>query len=124
MKQAVGVEGRYSRMRGAAAVALPVVLTEAELTTIFKALSDETRRRILLLVDERDRSVGELVDHFQISQPSVSRHLAILRRAGLVSGRRSGQRVFYRLRPDMLLTFMRDFPFAPGLSPEAPASAN
>lgn len=100
-------------MRGAARVALPVELTEQELTAIFKALADETRRQILLLLDERDRNVGELVEQFKISQPSISRHLAILRRARLVSGRRSGQRVFYRLRPDVLVTFMRDFPFAP-----------
>ena len=63
----------------------------------FKALSDPTRREILRLLGERDRTAGDLVSHFTVSQPAVSRHLAVLRAAGLVSATRTGQNVVYAL---------------------------
>jgi ArsR family transcriptional regulator, arsenate/arsenite/antimonite-responsive transcriptional repressor len=63
----------------------------------FKALSDPTRREILRLLSRRDMSVGEIVDKFAMSQPSISRHLAVLRSAGLVTARREGQNVVYGL---------------------------
>lgn len=63
----------------------------------FKALSDPTRREILRLLGERDRTAGDLVSHFHVSQPAVSRHLAVLRGAGLVSATRAGQNVVYAL---------------------------
>ena len=63
----------------------------------FKALSDPTRREILRLLGERDRTAGELVGQFNVSQPAVSRHLAVLRSAGLVRALRAGQNVVYSL---------------------------
>lgn len=63
----------------------------------FKALADPTRQRILLLLQERERCVGELVEEFNLSQPAISRHLAVLKNAGLVTDRREGQQVFYAL---------------------------
>ena len=63
----------------------------------FKALSDPTRREILRLLGERDLTVGEIVERFAISQPAISRHLAVLRSAGLVSALRQGQNVLYSL---------------------------
>jgi DNA-binding transcriptional ArsR family regulator len=63
----------------------------------FKALSDPTRREILRLLGERDLTVGEIVERFAISQPAISRHLAVLRAAGLVSALRQGQSVVYSL---------------------------
>ena len=63
----------------------------------FKALSDPTRREILRLLGERDRTAGDLVSHFTVSQPAISRHLAVLRGAGLVSATRAGQNVVYAL---------------------------
>lgn len=63
----------------------------------FRALSDPTRRSILRMLGEREMTVGEIVDQFAISQPAVSRHLAVLRQAGLVQAARSGQSVVYRL---------------------------
>ena len=63
----------------------------------FKALSDPTRRRILALLGERERTVGELVACFDVSQPAISRHLAVLRDAGLVTSLRQGQNVVYAL---------------------------
>ena len=63
----------------------------------FKALSDPTRREILRLLGERDRTAGELVGQFSVSQPAISRHLAVLRGAGLVRATRAGQSVVYSL---------------------------
>ncbi len=63
----------------------------------FKALSDPTRREILRLLGERELTVGEIVERFAISQPAISRHLAVLRAAGLVGALRQGQNVVYSL---------------------------
>jgi DNA-binding transcriptional ArsR family regulator len=63
----------------------------------FKALADPTRREILRLLALRDHAAGELGEHFKISQPAMSRHLAVLRSAGLVSATRNGQNIIYSL---------------------------
>jgi DNA-binding transcriptional ArsR family regulator len=63
----------------------------------FKALSDPTRREILRLLGERERTAGEIVARFDVSQPAISRHLAVLRTAGLVTATRDGQSVVYAL---------------------------
>jgi DNA-binding transcriptional ArsR family regulator len=68
----------------------------------FDALVDPTRRRILDLLRERPRLVGELVDLLEISQPGVSKHLRVLREAGLVRVRQEAQRHWYELRPEPL----------------------
>lgn len=75
----------------------------------FKALSDETRQKILLMLDEKEHSVGEIVDAFDLSQPTISRHLAVLKHVGLVEDRRQRQQVYYRLRPHALVKCCRDF---------------
>ena len=62
-----------------------------------QALADPTRRRIVELLAERDRDVGELVAEFPISQPAVSRHLRVLRAHGLVTARPEAQRRIYSL---------------------------
>ncbi len=69
---------------------------------IFEALADPTRRRILELLRARERPVGELVAALAMSQPAVSRHLRLLREAGLVEARVDAQRRLYRLRPESL----------------------
>ena len=63
----------------------------------FKALADPTRRTILALLSERERTVSEICEHFEITQPAISRHLAVLRDAGLVSAERRGQSVVYAI---------------------------
>jgi DNA-binding transcriptional ArsR family regulator len=68
----------------------------------YAALSEPSRRRILDLVRERERSVGELVDELELSQPGVSKHLRVLREAGLVSVRRDGRLRWYGLRAEPL----------------------
>jgi ArsR family transcriptional regulator len=73
----------------------------------FKALSDGTRREILRLLGRRDMSVGEIVEKFSMSQPSISRHLAVLRSAGLVTARRDGQNVVYGLDTTVMQDVVR-----------------
>lgn len=68
-----------------------------------EAVAEPTRRRLLDLLLEGERSVGELVDAIGTSQPGVSKHLRILREAGLVEVRVDGKRRLYSLDPEPLL---------------------
>jgi DNA-binding transcriptional ArsR family regulator len=68
----------------------------------FQALAEPRRLAILELLREGERPVGELVDRLQISQPAVSKHLRVLRNAGLVEARVDAQRRLYRIRPEPL----------------------
>ena len=71
-------------------------------TTLFKCLADDTRAKItLLVVSEGELCVCELTAALDLSQPKISRHLALLRSAGLLMDRRQGQWIYYRLNPDM-----------------------
>jgi ArsR family transcriptional regulator len=70
------------------------------LSALFKAIGDPTRQEILLMLEERERSVSEIVERFKLSQPTISRHLAVLHQAGLVGRRREGQKVVYSLKPE------------------------
>jgi DNA-binding transcriptional ArsR family regulator len=69
---------------------------------MFDVLAEPHRRQILDLLREAERAVGDLVDEVGISQPSVSKHLRVLRDAGLVEVRTEAQRRVYRLRPEPL----------------------
>ncbi len=66
---------------------------------IFRALADPSRRAIFESLTRGEASVGDLTARFDISQPAISQHLAALKDAGLVRGRREGRRVFYRVEP-------------------------
>jgi DNA-binding transcriptional ArsR family regulator len=68
----------------------------------FAALAEPTRRTILDLLRDEERPVGDLVDHLALSQPAVSKHLRVLREAGLVDVRVDAQRRLYRVRPEPL----------------------
>jgi len=68
----------------------------------FAVLAEPRRRDILDLLRQGERPVGELVDHLDLSQPAVSKHLRVLRDAGLVEVRAEAQRRLYRLRPQPL----------------------
>lgn len=76
-------------------------MPEADLA-VLDVIAEPTRRQILGLVRDRERSVGELVDELGMNQPGVSRHLRVLRDAGLVEVRQDAQRRLYRLRPEPL----------------------
>src|ERR1700722_20220682 len=69
---------------------------------VLEAIVEPTRRRILDAVRAEERSVGELVEHLGMNQPGVSRHLRVLRDAGLVTVRSDAQRRLYRLRSEPL----------------------
>lgn len=66
---------------------------------VFHALSDPSRRAIFETLTRGELAVRELTARFEISQPAVSQHLATLKEAGLVNGRREGRVVFYRVEP-------------------------
>ena len=68
----------------------------------FKALADPMRRRILELLRDGDLTAGELAEHFDISKPSLSHHLATLKSAGLVSDERRGQNIVYSLNTTVM----------------------
>lgn len=68
----------------------------------FEVLAEPNRRRILDLLVVADRPVGDLVDALALSQPAVSKHLRVLREAGLVEVRTDAQRRIYRVRPEPL----------------------
>ncbi|HWF25258.1 MAG TPA: metalloregulator ArsR/SmtB family transcription factor [Solirubrobacteraceae bacterium] len=70
--------------------------------SVFEVLAEPNRRRILDLLGPCECSVGELVGHLGLSQPAVSKHLRILREAGLVEVRVDAQRRLYRLQPEPL----------------------
>jgi DNA-binding transcriptional ArsR family regulator len=72
-------------------------------TTTFEVLAEPARRRILDLLLERPRPVAELTDALGLSQPGTSKHLRVLRDAGLVRVRAEAQRRFYELRPEPLV---------------------
>ena len=72
------------------------------MATTFDVLAEPTRRRILDLLLDRERPVGDLVEQLDVSQPGVSKHLRVLREAGLVEVRHDAQRRFYRVRPEPL----------------------
>jgi DNA-binding transcriptional ArsR family regulator len=72
------------------------------MASTFELLAEPTRRRILDLLRERARPVGELVDVLGLSQPGVSKHLRALREGGLVQARADAQRRIYEVRPEPL----------------------
>ena len=71
-------------------------------TAIFEILAEPNRRRVLDLLREQDLTVGELVQELDMSQPAVSKHLRVLRDAGLVEAEVDAQRRVYRLRAEPL----------------------
>jgi DNA-binding transcriptional ArsR family regulator len=70
--------------------------------TTFQVLAEPSRQAILDLLREGERPVGELVAQLELSQPAVSKHLRVLREAGLVQTRADAQRRLYRIRPEPL----------------------
>ena len=73
---------------------------------LFKALNDETRREILEMLKKQDMNAGEIAEAFNISKPSISHHLDILKRAGLVTGQKKGQFIIYSLNTSILEDLM------------------
>ncbi len=76
---------------------------------VFQALGSLPRRQMLAFLGQTASSTADLAQRFGMSAPAVSRHLAVLLQAGLVSAERQGQRVLYRLRRDALLDALARF---------------
>ena len=76
---------------------------------VFKALSDGTRREILFLLEDKQRNVGEIVTQFDRTQPTISRHLSVLRDADLIVDECQGQKVVYSLNEGALNASMQRF---------------
>lgn len=76
---------------------------------VFKALNDPIRRDILSLLRERDRTAGEIAEHFSVGKPTISHHLDLLRQANLVESTKNGQFVVYGLNTTVLDEIMKWF---------------
>lgn len=83
------------------------------MSTVFKALADPTRRKVLELLRTRPMNAGDLAEHFDFSKPTMSAHFTVLREAGLVDMEKSGKTVIYRIKlsvlEDALLGFAGTF---------------
>ncbi|MEH7333019.1 autorepressor SdpR family transcription factor [Neobacillus drentensis] len=78
----------------------------------FKALSDPSRRKILQLLKKKDLSAGEIADQFNMSKPSISHHLNLLKQANLVDSEKKGQQIIYSLNTSVfedVITWFMDF---------------
>ena len=88
------------------------------MASVFKALSDPTRRRVLQLLRQGPKSAGELSDQFAFSKPTMSAHFAVLKEANLVHSEKNGKSVVYHLKlsvlEDALLGFVNGFARDPG----------
>jgi ArsR family transcriptional regulator, arsenate/arsenite/antimonite-responsive transcriptional repressor len=76
---------------------------------IFEALSSQIRRKILAYLSATDLTAGEIADRFDISKPSISKHLSVLENAGLIAGERQGQFIRYSLVRDNLVNTLNGF---------------
>ena len=74
----------------------------ATTSDVFNAIAEAQRRDILVYLAERERHVSDIVETFQLSQPSVSKHLRVLRHVGLVTVRRDGRQMFYRTNAEAI----------------------
>ena len=95
---------------------------------VFEALASTPRRKILAYLAETELSAGEIASRFDMTKPSLSKHLKFLESAGLVIGDKRGQFVFYRLQGDNLASTLASFmqvvcPVSRGLKKESKALA-
>lgn len=80
--------------------------------SVFKALSDPSRRKILQMLSERDMTAGEIAEQFEMTKPSISHHLNLLKQANLVLDERQGQTISYSLNTTVfqeVLSFFLNF---------------
>lgn len=81
----------------------------AAMNEAYKALSDRTRRQILRLLRQADMSAGEIAEQFEMSWPSISHHLKVLKQADLVLVERQGQELYYSLNTTVLQDLVANF---------------
>jgi ArsR family transcriptional regulator, arsenate/arsenite/antimonite-responsive transcriptional repressor len=78
---------------------------------IFEALASSPRRQILAYLSKSELTTSDLAERFEMTAPSISRHLSVLENAGLVTSARRGQMVYYQLTPDSLVNTLTGFAF-------------
>lgn len=81
-------------------------MQEQQLDSIFQALSDATRRSILLRIRDSDETVSDIAAHYEMSMPAITKHLNILERAGLIVRRKDGRKRLCRAEPENLASAM------------------
>lgn len=69
-----------------------------------KALADDTRQKILVMLLDEEKCVGDIVDEFNMSQPSISHHLSVLKQMRLVTSRKEGKQVYYSVNRDNVVS--------------------
>jgi ArsR family transcriptional regulator len=79
------------------------------LDQVFEALSSTVRRKILAYLSSTELTAGEIAERFEISKPSISKHLSILENAGLIASERHGQFIHYRLVRDSLVNTLNGY---------------
>ena len=96
------------------------------MNTVFKALADPTRRKVLELLRQRPMTAGELSEHFPVSRPTMSAHFAVLREADLIESNKIGTSVVYQLKLSVLEDALLGFTqlFGIGIGTGARASAD
>ncbi len=90
------------------------------MSTVFKALADPTRRRVLELLRRGPMTAGELSQHFEFSKPTMSAHFAVLKEADLVHAEKAGKSVVYHLKLSVLEEALLGFVHSFGIGAEAP----
>ena len=88
------------------------------MSSVFKALSDPTRRRVLQLLRQGPMTAGELSDRFDVSKPTMSAHFAVLKEADLVHAEKAGKSVLYHLKLSVLEEALLGFVHSFGLDAE------
>ena len=94
------------------------------MNTVFKALSDPTRRRVLELLRNGPMNAGELAAHFPFSKPTMSAHFSVLREADLVDAQKHGKQIIYRLKLSVLEEALFGFAKTFDIKPEASSAHN
>ena len=90
------------------------------MNTVFKALSDPTRRRVLQLLQAGPMNAGDLGSHFDVSKPTMSAHFAVLREAGLIHAEKAGTSIIYHLQLSVLEEALLGFAQSFGLGTDTP----
>ena len=90
------------------------------MSSVFKALSDPTRRRVLQLLRAGPMSAGEISDRFDVSKPTMSAHFAVLKEADLIHAEKSGKSIIYHLKLSVLEEALLGFVHSFGHGAEAP----
>jgi DNA-binding transcriptional ArsR family regulator len=91
------------------------------MNTVFKALSDPTRRRVLQLLRAGPMSAGDLADQFAVSKPTMSAHFAVLREADLVHVEKAGKSLIYHLKLSVLEDALLGFADTLGIATPSPS---